>query len=542
MNPDIVKTYPFLDTWRSSGYQYYVIPKSMLKAGKEFGLSIDEAMLYAVLRARTSLSLKNNWIDEKTDRVYIIYKRETAAEYFGWSRKKAGEVFKRLVDAGLLSEEEQKKSIAEKRSMLKLPKRLYLSQWIEPSVRTSVDDLKNGGFTPITRHSMETPDGYYIIPYSFFTDEALRGLKLRSILLYCILLDKMHLSIKYDRVDNKGRVYCKADTKDLQKQLGCGHGSLSDSYKELETINLLVKVKDGYAGEYRLYLRDYMPAPECNAELPDSESEDVPSFQKRNMEIPFEVGEAQPYIQKSDMDMVEMPMNASLTSEKDTSYFQKGNMLLPESTPASVQKSTANYPCHSVSSVTLSGSSIVAPSGAPDVPVLREREKVDPLTDFAVEDRKGPALCKYQDQVEYPALCQDIALMIPNEIDQEARLQTLDELLNIMAEDAASRSAYIRYGTDVCSKEAAMREYATIDRYIMYRLIEAIQSAIQGVKKRYPYLHKALYTASKYHDGASYYTRLEIMEKRVAAGLPIPPPLKNTEYAKPSYTPYAAAN
>ena len=87
-----------------------------------------------------------------------------------------------------------------------------------------------------------------------------------------------------------------------------------------------------------------------------------------------------------------------------------------------------------------------------------------------------------------------------------------------------------------------MREYATIDRYIMYRLIEAIQSAIQGVKKRYPYLHKALYTASQYHDGASYYTRLEIMEKRVAAGLSIPTPVKKSEHAKPSYMPYAAAN
>lgn len=200
MNPEVVKTYPFIDTWRASGYQYYIIPKSMLTAGKDFGLGIDEAMLYAVLRARTSLSIKNNWIDAATGRVYIIYKRETAAEYFNWSRKKAGEVFKRLVDAGLLKEEEQPADNLAKKRMLKQPKRLFLSQWAEPSVLTSVETLKNGGFLPITRQSLDTPDGYYIIPYSFFEDEALEGLKLRSILLYAILLDKLHLSMKYGQI------------------------------------------------------------------------------------------------------------------------------------------------------------------------------------------------------------------------------------------------------------------------------------------------------------------------------------------------------
>ena len=146
------------------------------------------------------------------------------------------------------------------------------------------------------------------------------------------------------------------------------------------------------------------------------------------------------------------------------------------------------------------------------------------MSDYQPEDRKGPALRQYQEQVEYPELCQDITLMIDDEEEQEARLQTLDELLDIMAEDAASRSSYIRYGTEVIAKEDALREYGAIDRYIMYRLIEAIRSAIGGIKKRKPYLHKALYLASSSHDGAAYYTRLEIMEKRVSMGLPIPTP------------------
>lgn len=529
MNPEVVKTYPFIDTWRASGYQYYIIPKSMLTAGKDFGLGIDEAMLYAVLRARTSLSIKNNWIDAATGRVYIIYKRETAAEYFNWSRKKAGEVFKRLVDAGLLKEEEQPADNLAKKRMLKQPKRLFLSQWAEPSVLTSVETLKNGGFLPITRQSLDTPDGYYIIPYSFFEDEALEGLKLRSILLYAILLDKLHLSMKYGRVDDKNRVYCKVDTGELQKQLGCGHGSLSDSYKELETINLLVKVKAGYAGEYRLYLRDYMPAPACSAEIPGEQGEN-PYFQKGDAENGYETDAPPSYYQKSNTEMGGTVGDAPLASENDTLCFQKRNMILPEMTPECVQNRNANYLLNPSSENSFSEVSIGSPAGAPDAPVQKKTDgfhinQQDPLAAYQPEDRKGPALRAYQEQVEYPSLCQDITLMIEDEDEQEARLQTLDELLDLMAEDAASRSSYIRYGTEVVPKEEAMREYAAIDRYVMYRLIEAIQSAIGSVKKRKPYLHRALYTANSYHDGAAYYTRLEIMEKRVAAGLPLPTPL-----------------
>lgn len=527
MQPEVVKTYPFLDTWRASGYQYYIIPKSMLTTGKNFGLGIDEAMLYAVLRARTSLSLKNNWIDAGTGRVYIIYKRETAAKYFGWSRKKAGEVFKRLVDAGLLMEEEQPSDNPAKKRMLKQPKRLYLCQWVEPSVLVPTEELKNGGFRPITKDTLALPDGYYIVPYSFFEDEALRGLKLRSILLYAIILDKLHLAMKYDKVDDKGRVYCKVDTTDLQKQLGCGHGSLSDSYKELETINLMVKVKAGYAGEYRLYLRDYMPAPTCGTETPSETSESAYS-QKSDVQNVPQIGGIAPYGQKNNTENGQNPDVTPLATENDARCVQNGNMILPETAHGSVQIRNASYPPNPSSGPTFFGGSI-ATLRAADAPSLKKKKEdvdIDPLNGYQPADRKGPALRGYQTQVEYPELCKDITLMVADEDAQESWLKTLDDLLDMMAEDSASRSAYIRYGTDVVPKEEAIREYAAIDRYVMYRLVEAIQSAMSNgtIKKRVPYLHRALYMASRYHDGAAYYTRLEILEKRVAAGLPLPTP------------------
>ena len=99
MRPDIVQTYPFIDKWRAKGYQYYVVPKDMLTDGAALGINLDETFLYVVLRDRTKLSFKNNWIDDSGN-VYIIYTREDAANYIGWSKRKTVDVFARLVEAG----------------------------------------------------------------------------------------------------------------------------------------------------------------------------------------------------------------------------------------------------------------------------------------------------------------------------------------------------------------------------------------------------------------------------------------------------------
>ena len=111
-----------------------------------------------------------------------------------------------------------------------------------PSPFHSVEELKNGGFPLFTRANiLGESDPYYIIPKVFFEDEALHGLPLRSIMLYAIALDKIHLSIQYGRVDEDGKVWCSLDNEAVRQELGCGKNSLLSAYKELENLGLILR-------------------------------------------------------------------------------------------------------------------------------------------------------------------------------------------------------------------------------------------------------------------------------------------------------------
>lgn len=498
MNPDIIKTYPFIDRWRSTGYQYYQIPRSMLAYGGAFDLGLDEIMLYAVLKARTSLSCKNNWVDPVTKQVYIIYKRETAAAYFDWSLRKTTQVFKRLVDAGLLREQEQPSA----KKTLKKPKRLFLNQWAEPTALVSVQELKNGGFWPITQDTCGQAGGYYIIPYSFFEDDALRGLKLRSILLYAILLDKLHKSLTYGYVDQQGKVYCKADTNDLMEQLGCSHGSLSDSYSELQKAQLLVKIKDGYAGDFRLYLRDYMPTPETDATQPvPPDDEGCPAPPPNDAAVAESA-----YFQNLRPEQPKNDCDTTLTSKFCAPYFQNLRVMPPNSSLPNDQNLRPNYPSYSTVSPSRSLINIGCPDGEPDVPVKKQVYSLAQLDETTL-------LGVYQDQVLYPALCQDIALLVEDEEQQENWMQTLDALLQMMVKDTLTPGAYIRFGATVVEKNQVLEEYKKINRFIMLRLLTALSNA-NDVQNRNAYLHKSLYSAVAYHEGAAYYMEREIENRR----------------------------
>ena len=254
----------------------------MLKLAPQFGIGLDEVVLYSILRDRTRLSAKNNWIDNDGN-VYVIYTREEAAAYIGWSKRKTIDVFSRLISAGLLTEKNQCSS-----SVLKKPKKLYLRQWVEPSLLHNVKQLMDGAFPYYTVENINSESGaYYIIPRVFFDDDALRGLSIRSIMLYAMALDRLHLSIQYGNVDSNGLVWCSLNNNAVIEELGCSRRSLTTSYHELEQIGLMVRARGGetFSG-YRLYLRDYLPAEVCDiVPEPSPESTETASAQILHLEV-----------------------------------------------------------------------------------------------------------------------------------------------------------------------------------------------------------------------------------------------------------------
>lgn len=473
MRPEIVQTYPFIDKWRAKGYQYYVVPKDMLTDGAVLGINLDETFLYVILRDRTKLSFKNNWIDDAGN-VYIIYTREEAATYIGWSKRKTIDVFARLVDAGLLLEKDQPM----RNGNLKKPKRLYLRRWVPPSVLHTAESLKNGGFPLFTRANIYgESDPYYIIPKVFFEDEALHGLTLRSIMLYAIALDKIHMSIKYGRVDEDGKVWCNLDNEAVRAELGCGKNSLLNAYKELESLGLLLRQMPKDMSGYRIYLRDYLP----------SESAKNEPFQDLHPENSDAVQNLHPDV---------------LDSARGG--FKSCTTEIPVLHPENLSPASGGAPdLHpSQSRIHPDGSQPFSVSirGTPqDAPV---REKKAPDYHSAYES--------LQDRFDYPRFCQYIALREASPTRQDTMFRLLDASIEQMAKDISFPGKYLRIGTEVISKDDVLLRYRDLDLYTLYTLLRALSERVDGISNLDAYLHRALLKAVEDHGAAAYYTRLEL--------------------------------
>lgn len=465
MQPDILRQRPYIDQWRTKGYQYYIVPKSMLQAGKQFGLGIDEAMLYSILRDRTKLSCKNHW-EDPDGRIYLIYTRDAAAKYIGWSVRKTQTVFQRLVEAGLLEEEELRS-----RSNMLLNKKLYLRQWGEPSCIHPVEELRNGGFPFYTKDNVYVHGDYYVIPFAFFEDEALRGFSLRAIFLYMLILDELHLSINFGRTDADGKVWCSLDSREVANTLGCSARSLVDAYGALEDSGMLVR-RRSRSGPMRLYLRDYMAPPTCWEDPPDEEIEQKNLLTQN---LPGQYADTTPPVR--------------------TSCRSNGQHIPPppaKSGPGGTQDLPGIHPPVNQPSETSFLETSIAPGGA-EPPVQKEN---------AYETLYG----RLQEQIEYIGIMEDIQKAVPEE-SQEAWYSLVDNSIDAMATILSAPGIYVRLGGKVISKERAYSAFQRVDRYILFTLLEKIVPRMEDIQDLRRYLQTSLLSAADTHAGAAYYTK-----------------------------------
>ena len=56
-------------------YRFYQIPAVLLEDDEYKKISDTAKILYGILLSRLAMSKKNNWIEEDTNRVYILYNR-----------------------------------------------------------------------------------------------------------------------------------------------------------------------------------------------------------------------------------------------------------------------------------------------------------------------------------------------------------------------------------------------------------------------------------------------------------------------------------
>ena len=84
-------------------FKFYQLPKELYTLKKYKNLSNDACVLYAMLRDRLQVSVKNGWVDEE-GRVYFIYTREEAAIMIRKTERTIRKYFNELVEVNLLEE------------------------------------------------------------------------------------------------------------------------------------------------------------------------------------------------------------------------------------------------------------------------------------------------------------------------------------------------------------------------------------------------------------------------------------------------------
>ncbi len=110
-------------------FNFYRIPKLLFTDERFKSLSCEAKVLYGLMLDRTSLSIKNKWLDEQK-RVYIIFTQEDTMEYLNCAKGKASKLMKELTEIGL---------IEVKRQGLNKPNIIYVKNFFSVLTTKSAD-------------------------------------------------------------------------------------------------------------------------------------------------------------------------------------------------------------------------------------------------------------------------------------------------------------------------------------------------------------------------------------------------------------------
>ena len=76
-------------------------------------------------------------------------------------------------------------------------------------------------------------------------------------MLYGLLLDRMHLSVKNNWVDRQGRIYQFFTVKEAQEKFGFGHEKICRLFSELEKSDLIFRKRQGQGKPSIIYIKKF---------------------------------------------------------------------------------------------------------------------------------------------------------------------------------------------------------------------------------------------------------------------------------------------
>ncbi|MXQ73057.1 hypothetical protein GSF08_03790 [Clostridiaceae bacterium DONG20-135] len=98
---------------------------------------------------------------------------------------------------------------------------------------------------------------FYKVPKALFTDNRYKDVSTDAKMLYGLLLDRMHLSVKNAWVDKYGRVYQFFTVKQAEELLHFGHEKICKLFRELEQSNLILRKRQGQGKPNIIYLKKF---------------------------------------------------------------------------------------------------------------------------------------------------------------------------------------------------------------------------------------------------------------------------------------------
>lgn len=114
---------------------------------------------------------------------------------------------------------------------------------------------------------------FYRIPKILLTDRRYKGVSLEAKVLYGLLLDRMGLSARNGWMDDSGRVFLYFTQEEAMTMLDCGKDKATKLFRELETIGLMERKKQGQGRPTKIYVKNFILEPEPAAPVQTAENQ-----------------------------------------------------------------------------------------------------------------------------------------------------------------------------------------------------------------------------------------------------------------------------
>ena len=121
-------------------------------------------------------------------------------------------------------------------------------------------------------------DSFCRLPRILLTNELYRKLSLDVKYLYCLMLDRVSLSMRNGWRDKDGRVFIYFTLNDAQDFLNVGKNKAVKLFNQLETLGFICRRKQGQGKPARVFVRIFVEKPKENAENVSNATPDCGEF------------------------------------------------------------------------------------------------------------------------------------------------------------------------------------------------------------------------------------------------------------------------